>query len=59
MGSKVEEIIIDPRLGAATYQKSEGTSNIIADLHDEGIHAYPADGLPIDDGLRAINNLLS
>jgi hypothetical protein len=53
------EIIIDPRMGAATYQKSEGTSNIIADLHDEGIHAYPAEGLPIDDGLQAINSLLS
>ena len=53
------EIIIDPRLGAASYQKSEGTSNIISDLIDEGIHAVPADGLPIDDGLQAINSLLS
>ena len=53
------EIIIDPRLGAATYQKSEGTSNIINDLADEGIHAYPAEGLPIDDGLQAINSLLA
>jgi hypothetical protein len=53
------EIIIDPRLGAASYQKSEGTSNIISDLADEGIHAYPAEGLPIDDGLQAINSLLS
>ena len=32
---------------------------MIADLHDKGIQAYPADGLPIDDGLQAINNLLS
>ena len=46
-------------MGAATYAKSEGTSNIINDLHDEGIHAIPADGLPIDDGLQAINSLLS
>ena len=53
------QIIIDPRLGAASYQKSEGTSNIISDLQDEGIHAYPAEGLPIDDGLQAINSLLS
>jgi len=58
-GRQNVEIIIDPRMGAASYQKSEGTSNIIADLHDEGIHAYPADGLPIDDGLQAINSLLS
>ena len=53
------EIIIDPRMGAASYQKSEGTSNIIADLQDEGINVYPAEGLPIDDGLQAINSLLS
>ena len=53
------EIISDHRLGAATYQKSEGTSNIINDLADEGIHAYPAEGLPIDDGLQAINSLLA
>lgn len=59
IGERDCEIIIDPRLGAATYQKSEGTSNIISDLHDEGIHAYPAEGLPIEDGLMAINNLLS
>ena len=59
VGDRDCEIIIDPRLGAATYQKSEGTSNIIADLHDEGVHCYPAEGLPIDDGLQAINNLLS
>jgi hypothetical protein len=59
IGSKDCEILIDPRLGSASYSKAEGTSNIIADLHDEGIQAYPADGLPIDDGLQAINNLLS
>ena len=50
---------MDPRLGAATYQKSVGTSNIIADLQDEGIHCYPAEGLSIDEGLQSINNLLS
>jgi hypothetical protein len=59
IGDRDCDIIIDPRLGAATYQKSEGTSNIISDLHDEEIHCYPADGLPIDEGLQAINNLLS
>ena len=53
------EIIIDPRMGAAQYSKSEGTSNIIADLQDEGINVYPAEALPIDDGLQAINSLLS
>ena len=53
------EIIIDPRLGSATYSKSEGTSNIINDLAEEGINAYPAEGLPIEDGLQAINSLLA
>ena len=51
-GKKDVEIIIDPRLGAASYQKSEGTSNIISDLQDEDIFASPAEGLPIDDGLQ-------
>ena len=53
------EIIIDPRMGNATYAKSEGTSNIIADLHEHGVNVYPAEGLPIEDGLQAINSLLS
>ena len=53
------EIIIDPRMGSASYLKAEGTSNIISDLHDHGINAYPAEGLHIDDGLQAINSLLS
>jgi hypothetical protein len=53
------EMIIDPRLGSASYQKAEGTSNIISDLADEGIHAYPADGLDIETGLQSINSLLS
>ena len=35
--------IIDPRLGAASYQKSEGSSNIIDDLADEGLPVNPAE----------------
>ena len=58
-GKENVEIIIDPRMGAATYQKSEGTSNIISDLADEDIHVYPAEGLDIETGLQAINSLLS
>ena len=53
------EIIVDPRLGSATYSKAEGTSNIIADLQEQGINCYPAEALPIEDGLQAINSLLS
>tara|TARA_R110000824_G_scaffold49265_1_gene138313 strand:- start:61 stop:1617 length:1557 start_codon:yes stop_codon:yes gene_type:complete len=51
--------IIDPRLGAASYQKAEGSSNIIDDLADEGITVYPAEALDIETGLQAINNLFS
>lgn len=53
------DIIIDPRMGNASYLKSEGTSTIIADLQEEGINVYPAEALHIDDGLQAINSLLS
>ena len=35
-GDRMVDRIIDPRLGAASYQKSEGSSNIIDDLADEG-----------------------
>jgi len=51
--------IIDPRLGAASYQKAEGSSNIIDDLLDENLTAYPAEALDIETGLQAINNLLA
>jgi len=51
--------IIDPRLGAASYQKSEGSSNIIDDLSDEDIIVQPAEALDIETGLQAINNLLA
>lgn len=53
------EIIIDPRMGSATYMKAEGTSNIISDLQEQGINCYPAEAMHIDDGLQAINTLLS
>ena len=53
------DMIIDPRLGSATYQKAEGTSNIISDLADEEIYVNPAEGLDIETGLQAINSLLA
>lgn len=53
------DMIIDPRLGSASYQKSEGTSNIISDLADEEIYVNPAEGLDIETGLQAINSLLA
>ena len=51
--------IIDPRLGAAQYSKAEGSSNIIDDLAEEDITVYPAEGLDIETGIQAINNLLA
>lgn len=53
------EIVIDPRLGAASYQAAEGTSNIISDLADEEIYAIPAEGLDIETGLQSIQSLLA
>jgi len=58
-GDRYVERIIDPRLGAASYQKSEGSSNIIDDLADEDLSVVPAEGLDIETGLQAINNLLA
>lgn len=53
------ERIIDPRLGAASYQKAEGSSNIISDLSDAGAPVYAAEALDVETGIQAINNLLS
>jgi hypothetical protein len=58
-GDNMVTRIIDPRLGAASYQKSEGSSNIIDDLSDEDIIVEPAEALDIETGLQAINNLLA
>ena len=46
-------------MGSATYMKNEGTSNIVCDLQDNNINVYPAEAEHIDDGLQAINTLLS
>ena len=58
-GRENVERIIDPRLGAASYQKAEGSSNIISDLNDAGVPVYAAEALDIETGIQAINNLLS
>jgi hypothetical protein len=50
---------VDPRLGNATYQKAEGTSNIIDDLNEAGIVCYPAEGLDIETGVQSIQSLLA
>ncbi len=56
-GKENEEIferLIDPRLGAAKYQGSDGSSSIIEDLAEAGIICLPAPGLDIEDGLQAL-----
>ena len=53
------DIIIDPRMGSASYQAESGTSNIISDLADFEVYSSPSAGIHIDDGLQAINSLLS
>jgi len=51
---EIAERLIDPRLGAAKYQASDGASSIIEDLNDQDIVCIPAPGLEIDDGLQAL-----
>jgi hypothetical protein len=58
-GEVVAERIIDPRLGAAKYAGPAGESSIIQDLEDQGVIAIPAPGLDIDDGLQALQGLMS
>lgn len=58
-GEEIYERIIDPRLGAAKYQGSDGSSSIIEDLAEEGIICIPAPGLEIEDGLQALISKMS
>jgi hypothetical protein len=51
--------LIDPRLGAAKYQAQNGASSIIEDLADAGMIFIPAPGLEIEDGLQALQSLMS
>lgn len=59
-GGRDVERLIDPRLGAASFQKSEGASNIIDELtYGADLEVYPAEGLDVEVGVQAINSLLS
>lgn len=51
--------LIDPRLGAAKYQASDGASSIIEDLAEMEIICNPAPGLEIEDGLQALISKMS
>ena len=56
---EIFERLIDPRLGAAKYQASDGASSIIEDLAEEGIVCVPAPGMEIEDGLQALISKMS
>lgn len=58
-GEDIMERLIDPRLGSARYQGTFGASSIIEDLCNQGMVCNPAMGLDIDDGIQALNNLMS
>ncbi len=53
------ERLIDPRLGAAQYQKEEMATSIIDELLAENIQCIPAPGYDIEEGLQSINDWLS
>ena len=56
---EIFERLIDPRLGAAKYQSSDGSSSIIEDLAEHGMVFIPAPGLEIEDGLQALISKMS
>lgn len=51
--------LIDPRMGAAKYQTQAGASSIIEELADAGLVFHPAPGLEIEDGLQALQSIMS
>jgi len=58
-GITIFERLIDPRLGAARYQKEDMQTSIIDELVNIGIDVVPAPGYDEDTGLQAINDWLS
>lgn len=58
-GEPIFERLIDPRMGAATYQNQFGASSIIEDLSDNDIVCNPAIGIDIEDGIQALQNKMS
>lgn len=57
-GEEIYERLIDPRLGAAKYQREDGDSCIIQDLDELDFVVKPAPGNDIEDGLQRINDRL-
>lgn len=51
---KIEERLIDPRLGANTYQGPDGETSIIQQLDEQDLVCIAAPGLHEEDGIQAI-----
>jgi hypothetical protein len=58
-GVEIFERLIDSRLGAATVQKKEHSTNILSELEDLGLVIHPAPGLGVDHGISLINDRLN
>ena len=58
-GEDIFERLIDPRLGAAKYQKQDGASSIIEELADAGLVFIPAPGVEIEDGIQALQSKMA
>lgn len=52
----IEERLIDPRLGATTYQGPDGETSIIQQLEDADMVFIPAPGLHEEDGIQSIQD---
>lgn len=58
-GERIFERYIDPRMSQAEMPTMDGSTNILTELNDAGMHILPAPGLQIDHGLSLINEKLS
>lgn len=56
---RIEERIIDPRMGQAKYNKGIGQSSFIEDLADAGMVCVPAPGVHEEDGLQALQGKMA
>ena len=56
--SAIFDRLIDPRLGTASFQSEETTTDITTEISNFGIYFQPAPGLDIEHGLQKINALL-
>lgn len=58
-GEEIHERLIDPRMGATARQNKEGSVTMIDDLCNAGLMIVPAPGKEEDEGLQALQNLIT